>query len=84
MLFRSPLMPYGKDSVLAILAKAVIGGDGLRRVSFLPMMMDSQYRTEALQAGDPRFTKVLQYMEWVSDGFAHRFTVDGDEVVVTE
>lgn len=79
-----PLMPYGKDSVLAILAKAVIGGDGIRRVSFLPMMMDSQYRTEALQAGDPRFTKVLQYMEWVSDGFAHRFTVDGDEVVVSD
>ena len=78
-----PLMPYGRDSTLAIIAKAVISKAGIKRVSFLPMTMDNQYRTEVLKASDPRFDKIVQYMEWVSDGFPHRFAVDGDEVVVT-
>ncbi len=78
-----PLMPYGKDTKRSLLAKAIVSKEGVKRVSFLPMMIDKQYRPEALRNGDPRFADVLQYMEWVSDGFDHRFTVDGDEVVVT-
>jgi len=78
-----PLMPYGKDCTLAILAKAVIEKTGIKRVSFLPMTMDAQYRTEVLKAGDPRFDKVVEYMDWVSDGFPHHFAVDGDEVVIS-
>jgi len=76
-------MPYGKDSTLALLAKAVISREGITRVSFLPTSMDSQYRTEVLKASDPRFDRIVQYMEWASDGFAHRFVVDGDEVLVS-
>lgn len=78
-----PLMPYGRDSTKSLLAKAVITEKGIQRVSFLPMMIDRQYRPETLRAGDPRFAEVLRYMEWVSDGFEHRFTVEGDEVVVS-
>ena len=78
-----PLMPYGGDSTKSMLAKAVITAKGIQKVSFLPMMIDRQYRPEALRAGDPRFATVLRYMEWVSEGFDHRFTVEGDEVVVS-
>ena len=54
-------LPYGTDCTLAILAKAVISTAGIKRVSFLPMTMDSQYHTEVLKlkAGDPRFDKVV-------------------------
>ena len=78
-----PFMPYGKDSKRSLLAKAVVSKQGVKRVSFLPMMFDKQYRPEVLRSGDARFADVLQYMEWVSDGFDHKFTVEGDELVVT-
>ena len=78
-----PFMPYGKDTKRSLLAKVVVSKEGVKRVSFLPMMMDKRYRPEVLRHGDARFEDVLQYMEWVSDGMPHKFTVDGDEVVVT-
>ena len=58
---------------------------GIKRVSFLPVPMDNQYHTEVLKlkARNPRFDKIAQYMDWVSEGLPHRFTVDGDEVVVS-
>ena len=64
------------------LAKAILSKDGIKQVSFLPMMIDKQYRPEVLRNGDPRFHDMVDYMEWASDGFSHKFTVDGDQVVV--
>ena len=78
-----PLMPYGRECRRALLAKAVVSKQGVQRVSFLPMMMDKQYRTEPLRSADPRFADMVKYMSWVSDGFNHKFTVEGDEVIVT-
>lgn len=78
-----PFMPYGKDSTRSLLAKATVTRDGAAKVSFLPMMIDSQYRTEVLRAGDPRFADMVRYMEWASEGLSHKFTVEGDEVIVT-
>lgn len=78
-----PLMPYGKDSSKAIIAKATLTKGGVSRVSFLPMMIDTQYRPEFLHAGDPRFADVVRYMEWTSEDFDHKFTVEGDEVVLS-
>ena len=77
-----PLLPYGKDAKWTMLAKAVLSKDGVQRVSFLPMRLDKQYRPEVLRSGDPRFSEMLRYMEWASEGFDHKFTVEGDEVVV--
>ena len=78
-----PLLPYGKDAKRTLLAKAILGKDGVKRVSFLPMQIDKQYRPEVLHQGDPRFTEAVRYMDWASDGFDHKFSVEGDEVVVT-
>jgi poly-gamma-glutamate synthesis protein (capsule biosynthesis protein) len=78
-----PLLPYGRDARRSLLAKAVFTRSGVKEVSFLPMMIDALYRPEVLRGGDPRFDDMVRYMEWTSEGFGHRFTVRGDEVVIT-
>jgi poly-gamma-glutamate capsule biosynthesis protein CapA/YwtB (metallophosphatase superfamily) len=77
-----PNMPYGVDGKRSLLAKAVIS-KGSIRTSFLPVLIDRQLRPEILHAGDPRFDDQLRYMEWASEGFAHRFTLDGNEVAIS-
>jgi poly-gamma-glutamate synthesis protein (capsule biosynthesis protein) len=78
-----PNLPYGGDAKRSLIAKAVLGRDGVRRVSFLPVMIDKQLRPEVLRRGDARFDDAVRFMDWVSEGFDHRFAVDGDEVRVT-
>jgi poly-gamma-glutamate synthesis protein (capsule biosynthesis protein) len=78
-----PLLPYGRDAKRSLLAKAIFTKDGVKSVSFLPMMIDRQYRPEVLRAGDPRFDDMVNYMDWASEGFEHVFTREGDEVRVT-
>jgi len=77
-----PNMPYGVDGKRSLVAKAVISKEGIR-TSFLPALIDTRLRPEILHAGDPRFDDMVRYMEWASEGFAHRFTIAGDEVVIT-
>ena len=79
-----PFMPYGKACTISLLAKAVAGKDGSVRYSFLPMMFDKKYRPEVLRRGDPRFDQVVEYMRWVSEDMPQKFTIEGDEVVVSE
>ena len=67
----------------ALLAKAVLAKAGIKRVSFLPMVIDSHYRPAALRNGDPRFADAVRYMEWTSEGFDHKFTIEDDEVIVS-
>ena len=78
-----PLLPYGRDAKRTLMAKAILTKDGVKEVSFLPMMIDKQYRPEVLKNGDPRFDDMVRYMEWASEGFDHNFMVRGDEVVIT-
>lgn len=78
-----PYLPYGRDSKHTLIAKATFGREGVERVSFLPGLIDREYRPEMLKAGDPRFDANVRFMDWASDGFVHKFRVEGDEVVVT-
>jgi len=78
-----PLLPYGRDARRSLLARAVFTRSGVKEVSFLPMMIDDLYRPEVLRNGDSRFDDMVRYMDWASEGFDHRFTVRGDEVVIT-
>lgn len=77
-----PHLSYGTDAKRSLIAKAVLSRDGAQRVSFLPVLIDKQLRPEVLCRGDPRFDDALRFMEWVSEGFDHQFTVEGDEVIV--
>jgi poly-gamma-glutamate synthesis protein (capsule biosynthesis protein) len=78
-----PLLPYGTDAKRTLLAKAVLGKGGVKEVSYIPMMIDTLYRPEPLKRGDKRFDDMVNYMEWASEGFDHKFKVVGDEVKVT-
>jgi len=66
----------------SLVAKAVISKEGIR-TSFLPTLIDTQLRPEILHAGDPRFDDMVRYMESASEGIAHRFEIEGDEVTVS-
>lgn len=77
-----PRMPYGVDGKRSLIAKAVIS-KGSVRTSFLPTLIDTQLRPEILRNGDPRFDDMVRFMDWASEGFAHRFVVEGDEVAIS-
>ena len=70
------------DSKKAMIAKAVISKKGVEKVSFLPTFINKLAQPEALSQNDSRFQEILDYMEWVSDQYPHRFKVEGDEIVV--
>jgi poly-gamma-glutamate synthesis protein (capsule biosynthesis protein) len=78
-----PHLAYGADAKRSLIAKAVLTREGVQRVSFLPVLIDRQLRPEVLRHGDPRFDDAVAFMEWASEGFDHRFAVEGDEVVVS-
>ena len=65
-----------------MIAKAVISAGGVQRVAFLPALIDKELRPEILRNDDPRFQDMLRFMEWASEGFNHRFVVQGDEIHV--
>ncbi len=78
-----PNLPYGTDAKRSLIAKAVLGGSGVERASFLPVLIDRKLRPEVLKCGDPRFADAVKYMDWASDGFDHVFRIEGDEAIVT-
>lgn len=78
-----PRLPYGTDGKRSLIAKAVLSRQGVEKVSFLPVLIDRQLQPEILHRGDPRFEDAERFMEWVSDGFTHKFTAEGDEVLIT-
>lgn len=78
-----PHLSYGTDAKRSLIAKAVLAREGVKRVSFLPVLIDKRLRPEVLRNGDPRFEDAVRFMEWVSEGFDHHFAIAGDEVIVT-
>ena len=78
-----PRLAYGTDAKRSLIAKARVSTAGVQEVSFFPVLIDRQLRPEVLGRSDPRFEESLRYLDWASEGFDHRFTIKGDEVVVT-
>lgn len=65
-----------------MIAKAVIGRQGIEKVSFLPAFINHRAQPYALKRGDPKFQEILDWAEWVSDQHPRAFRVEGDEVVI--
>jgi hypothetical protein len=78
-----PRLPMGPDAMKSMIGRAVVTPQGVERVSFYPVRLDTDLRPEVLRCGDPRFEDAVKHMEWTSEELPHTFTVDGDEVVVT-
>ncbi|HEX2831027.1 MAG TPA: CapA family protein [Burkholderiales bacterium] len=76
-------LPYGTDGKRSLIVKALLAPDGVKKVSFLPALIDKQLRPEILKHGDPRFDDAIRFMDWASEEFDHRFEIVGDEVVVS-
>ena len=54
----------------------------MKKVSFLPAFINPRAQPYVVAPDDPKFREILEYTEWVSDQHAHKFKVEGDEVVV--
>lgn len=78
-----PNLPYGMDAKRSLVAQAVLTTKGVARVSFFPVLIDKQLKPEFLLPGDTRFDDAVRYMEWASEGFTHKFSVEGNEVVIS-
>ena len=78
-----PHLPYGTDAKRSMIVKAVITDKGVQQTSFMPVLIDTKLRPEPLRRNDPRFADAVKFMDWASDDFSHKFTVEGDEVLVT-
>lgn len=78
-----PHLAYGEDAKRSLIAKAVIGKAGVKKTSFLPVLIDKQLRPEVLKRGDARFDDAVHFMDNVSQGFDHRFVVEGNEVIIS-
>ena len=78
-----PHLPYGTDAKRSLIAKATLSREGVKKVSFLPVLIDKQLRPEVLHRGDARFEDAVNFVDWASEDFDHKFIVEGDEVTVT-
>ena len=67
---------------MTMIPKAVIGKQGVERVSFLPAYINPRAQPYAVAPDDPKFGEILKFTEWVSDQHPHQFRVEGNEVVV--
>ena len=78
-----PRLSHGVDSKRSLIAKAVLTREGVQKVSFLPVLIDKQLRPEILHSDDPRFDDSVRFMDWVSEALDHKFTREGNELVIT-
>jgi poly-gamma-glutamate synthesis protein (capsule biosynthesis protein) len=67
---------------MSMVVKAVIGKNGVEKVSFLPAFINYKAQPYAVTADDPKFREILDYMEWASDHHPHKFRAEGNEIVV--
>jgi len=72
------------DSRKTIVAKGVVAGKQVERVSFLPVYINTDSQPQILASSDPRFAEVVQYVEEIGrdQGLETAFSVQGDEVVI--
>jgi poly-gamma-glutamate synthesis protein (capsule biosynthesis protein) len=80
---RDPKSPYGEEGKRGLMVRAEVSKSGVGRVSFLPLLIDDLLRPEVLRCDDPRFKDAVDYMEKCSAHLPHKFTVEGDEVIVS-
>ena len=80
-----PTFPFPPDSRKTIIAKCVISDKEIKKVSFLPTIINKQAEPEILTCRDVRFKEIVRYMEDISrnQGLDTIYTIEGNEVVIT-
>jgi hypothetical protein len=80
-----PSFPFPPDSRKTVLVKCLVSNKSIRRVSFLPTMINNQSQPEIIPPTDKQFQQVIDYVLSISReaGFHPNLNIDGEEVVVT-
>jgi hypothetical protein len=75
---------YRREVKATIIAKAIIEGGKIKRLSYLPCFINDHNEPEIVTRGDPRGQEVYRYLEDISksEGLAVHFSWDGDEVLI--
>jgi poly-gamma-glutamate synthesis protein (capsule biosynthesis protein) len=78
-----PCYPFPPVARKSIIAKCVIAGDKISRISYLPVLINKKGQPEILK-NDTRGQEVFDYMDKITQGAGlnARYDWDGDEVVV--
>lgn len=81
-----PGFPFPPDSRKTLITRCIISGGRIKRVSFLPTIINKQAEPEILTADDKRFKEIVKYMKDISrdQGLMTKYVVEGDEVVIKE
>jgi len=80
-----PLFPFHPDAKMTILVKCLISGRQIQRVSFLPALINKQNQPEILVRESKDFDKIVRYIGDITTDqeLNAKFTVEGDEVVIS-
>lgn len=78
------LYNFPEDARKSIMVRALLGRDGLRQVSIIPIWIDRDAVPTPLKASDPRFSEVLSYLSDCcrETGRAVTFRIEGDEAII--
>jgi poly-gamma-glutamate synthesis protein (capsule biosynthesis protein) len=78
--------PFPPDSRKSMIVRCVISDKRIKKVSFLPVMINKQSQPEILDSGDGRFAEVVSYVETITQeaGLGVTFKANGGEVVISE
>ena len=80
-----PSYPFPPDSRKTMIAKCVISGNKISRVSFLPVYITKTGEPEILPPDDPRFREIVNYMKEISidQGIRTEYAIEDNEVVIS-
>jgi hypothetical protein len=81
-----PSFPFPPDSRKTLIAKCIISNKKIKKVSFLPTIINQQAEPEILGSGDRRFGEIVKYMEDITrdQGLDTKYKVKGDEVIIID
>ncbi|MFC2067136.1 CapA family protein [Chloroflexota bacterium] len=77
-----PTYPFPFDSRKTILVKCSISKKGVQKVSFLPVLVNSQGQPEVLKRQDKRSLEVFNYMDELCKELGTKLSFEGDEVLI--
>jgi poly-gamma-glutamate synthesis protein (capsule biosynthesis protein) len=80
-----PTYTMPPDSRKTMIAKCVISDKHIKRVSFIPTVINKKSQPVILKTKDKQFEEVLAYMEEITrdQGLETEFRIDGDEVIIS-
>lgn len=79
-----PSFPFPPDSRKTLIVKCIIFNKRIKKVSFLPTIINRNSEPEILSANDSRFMEIVKYMEDVTrdQGLDTEYVVEGNEVLI--